>query len=76
MLFVVVVHASERVFKDIACHFSALRYSLRLVESPVNAKVDSALSVFFLSLGEPVESAGHEGPDLTIIAYRHAVEFI
>ena len=76
MLFVVVVHSSERVFKDKVRHFSALRYSLRLVEGPVNAKVDSALSVFFFCLGELVESAGHEGSDLTIIAHRHAVELI
>jgi len=58
MLFVVVVHASERVFKNIVRHLSALRYSLRLVEGPVNAKVDSALAVLFLRLREPFESAG------------------
>ncbi len=50
MLFVVVVHASERVFKDIVRHLSALCYSLGLVESPMDAKVDSALAILFLRL--------------------------
>lgn len=69
-------HASERVFKDIIRHLPALRYSLGLVESPVNAEVDSALTVLFFSLRKPIESARQEGPDLTIITYRHPVEFI
>lgn len=37
MVFVVVVHSSERVFKDIVRDLSALRDSLRLVESVTRA---------------------------------------
>ncbi len=53
----IALHGSERVFKDIIRHASALRYPLGLIEPPVDPKINSALAILFLSLGERGETA-------------------
>ncbi len=57
VIVVTAVHWSERVFKDIIRDASALRYPLGLIEAPVDPKIDSALTVLFLSLREVPETA-------------------
>lgn len=46
------VHWSECVLEHVIRHALTLRDSLGLIERPVNAQVDSALSVLLLGLGE------------------------
>src|SRR5206468_903663 len=45
-------------------------------EGPVNAEIDSALAVFFFRLGKRREGTRHVPPDIAIVVFGNAIEFI
>src|SRR5262249_26208589 len=62
----------EDVVRDAAAHADALR----LVENPVDAQVDPALSVFILSLRERREAPRQKRPHVAIVILGDPVELI
>ncbi len=62
--------------KDVIGDASALCDTLSFVERPVNAEIDSALAVFFFRLGKRQEVTRHVRPDIAIVVFGNAIEFI
>src|SRR5678815_3253188 len=60
----------------IVAHPSAQDDRLRLVKRPVDAEVDSALAILFLSLGERGETARQQGPHIAVVVLGDTVEFV
>src|SRR6267378_3274857 len=67
---------SQDVLEYVVGHEAALRDSLGLVEQPVDAEIDAALTVFLLRLREGGEAAFHDRPYVAGVITRHAVEFV
>src|SRR5215211_1325175 len=66
----------ERVLEDVVRHLPAKDSTSRLVESPVDAEVDTALAVFFFGLGQSRKAARDQWTHIAISAARDSIEFV
>ena len=66
----------ESAIEDVVSHPAALDDAFRLVERPVNAKVNSTLAIFFFRLGKSRETARHVGANNAVIPPGNSVELI
>ena len=64
------------VVEDVIGDATALGDALGLVERPVDAEVNAALAIFFLSLGKGGEAARHVGTQVAVVVFGVAVEFV
>src|SRR5215813_8469226 len=66
----------EGVLEDVIRHAPALVNPLGLVKRPVDAQLDTALPVLFLSLGERREAAGQQRAYVPAVVLRLPVELV
>src|ERR1700681_3696445 len=62
--------------EDVVGHAAALGDTFTLVEGPVNAEIDPALAVFFLSFRQRPELPRHQWSHVSLTVERDAVEFV
>src|SRR5215471_9757456 len=71
-----VADGQEGVVADVVGDDAALGDGRGLIELPVDAKINSALTVFLFRLGESGEAARHQWPHIAGVVFGHAVEFV
>src|SRR5437016_5102636 len=71
-----VVLGCKGVLENVVSHPSPQRNCFHLVENPVDAKIDSALAVFFLGLRQVGEAARLIRAHGAIVVARLAVKFV
>ncbi len=66
----------ENVGENVVGYLSSLRDSFRLIKGPVNAEIDTALTVLFLCLRERGEGARKIRACYAVVAPRESIEFV
>src|SRR5436190_1441848 len=64
----VAVQRSEGMIEDVVSHLPAQDDAFGLIESPMNAEIDAALAVLFLSLRERREAAREQRTYVSVVA--------
>jgi len=64
------------VIEYVIGYASTLSDSGSLVEAPMNAEVNSALTIFFFGLREAGKTAGHVGANVAVVVFGDTIEFV
>src|SRR4029453_13783187 len=67
---------NKGVLEDLVRYLPTQRDPFGLVEGPMDAEIDSALAIFFFSLGEGCEAARQKRPHVAIVAACYPIEFV
>src|SRR4029077_3602633 len=70
------LHGKKRVGKHVSPHAPSLGDTFHLVERPVNAEINSALSVFFFRMTNRREAPRYDWARVAAVVTCHAVELV
>src|SRR5207248_11603141 len=62
--------------EDVVCYSPALGNTCSLVEVPVDAEINPALTIFLFGLRQGRKAARHIGTNITLVIFGCAVEFV
>src|SRR5882724_13621271 len=71
-----VLNRTKGVVEDVVCYSPALGDTCGLVEVPVDAEINPALTIFLFGVRQGRKAARHVGTDISVVIFGHAVELI